>query len=71
MTRHDRAVGTPPERMRNYRVEAEPRDTPDLHQLAQLFIGMALRRVEEEQRTPEAPMAASGSGDDVEVESHT
>ena len=30
-----------PERMRDYRIEAEPRQSPDLHKLVQLFIGMA------------------------------
>ncbi|NLS09966.1 hypothetical protein HGQ17_08125 [Nesterenkonia sp. MY13] len=33
-----------PERMRDLRVEAQPRETPDLHRLAQVFIGMALDR---------------------------
>ena len=31
----------PPRRMRDYRIEAELRDSPDLHKLAQVFIGMA------------------------------
>ena len=35
-----------PARMREYRIEAEPRQSPDLHQLAQLFIGMALARTD-------------------------
>lgn len=34
----------PPSRMRNYRIVAEPRTAPDLHKLAQLFIGMAFAR---------------------------
>lgn len=33
-----------PERMRELRVEAQPREAPDLHRLAQVFIGMALDR---------------------------
>ncbi|WP_420734273.1 hypothetical protein [Brevibacterium luteolum] len=33
-----------PDRMRELRVEAQPRETPDLHRLAQVFIGMALDR---------------------------
>lgn len=38
----------PPARIRNYRIEAELRDTPDLHKLAQLFIGMAFARADAE-----------------------
>ncbi len=38
----------PPARIRNYRIEAELRDTPDLHKLTQLFIGMAFARVDAE-----------------------
>lgn len=38
----------PPARMRNYRIVAEPRTEPDLHKLAQLFIGMALARADAE-----------------------
>lgn len=33
-----------PERMRDLRVEAQPRETPDVYRLAQVFIGMALDR---------------------------
>lgn len=39
---------TPPARMRNYRIVAEPRTEPDLHKLAQLFIGMAFARADAE-----------------------
>jgi hypothetical protein len=39
---------TPPARVRNYRIVAEPRTEPDLHKLAQLFIGMALARTDAE-----------------------
>jgi len=41
---------TPPTRMRNYRIVAEPRTEPDLHKLAQLFIGMALARADAERQ---------------------
>ena len=41
---------TPPARMRNYRIVAEPRTEPDLHKLAQLFIGMALARADAERQ---------------------
>lgn len=72
MTRPARTAGALPARMRNYRVEAELRETPDLHQLAQLFIGMALRRAEHERLTQGAPSTtAPDSGDSGEVESHT
>lgn len=49
---------TPPSRMRNYRIVAEPRTDPDLHKLAQLFIGMALARTDaerQERRGPASP----------------
>ena len=36
--------------MRNYRIVAEPRTEPDLHKLAQLFIGMALARADAERQ---------------------
>lgn len=41
-----------PARMRDYRIAAEPRQSPDLHQLAQLFIGMALARTEQHRPQP-------------------
>ena len=40
----------PPARMRNYRIVAEPRTEPDLHKLAQLFIGMAFARADAERQ---------------------
>ena len=40
----------PPARMRGYRIEAEVRESPDLHLLAQLFINMALERTRQESR---------------------
>lgn len=42
----DKPPKTPPARMRNYRIMAEPRTSPDLHKLAQLFIGMAFVRAD-------------------------
>jgi hypothetical protein len=42
--------------MRDYRVEAKLRQSPDLHRLAQLFTGMALAR------TQAGPHGDSGSG---------
>lgn len=47
-----------PDRMRDYRIEAELRESPDLHKLAQLFIGMARARARaraEQYRTNPAP----------------
>ncbi len=41
---------TPPARMRDYRIVAEPRTDPDLHKLAQLFIGMAFARADSERQ---------------------
>lgn len=41
-----------PERMRDYRIAAEPRRSPDLHKLAQLFIGMARARAEQDRTNP-------------------
>ena len=60
-----------PERMRDYRIEAEPRQSPDLHKLVQLFIGMARSRAEQDRARP-APDAVSpvpGACRDSKVES--
>lgn len=46
-TSHDRDERLP-DRMRDYRIEAEPRQSPDLHKLAQLFIGMARARANQD-----------------------
>lgn len=48
MTTGAETPGAPPERMRDYRVEAELRSSPDLHKLAQVFIGMAQARARQE-----------------------
>lgn len=50
-----------PDRMRDYRIEAELRESPDLHQLAQLFIGMARSRAEQA-RTHQQPPGPSSPG---------
>lgn len=57
-----------PERMRRYRVEAELRETPDLHQLAQLFIAMALARAENDHaaQVTTSTTPAPGHGDEVD-----
>ena len=68
MTRR-RDVG--PERIRSYRIEAEPRPAPDLHQLARLFIGMAQARARDARTTDTAaeqaprPGAAPRDGDEA------
>ena len=41
-----------PDRMRDYRIEAELRESPDLHKLAQLFIGMARARADQDRANP-------------------
>ena len=46
---------TPPARMRNYRIVAEPRTDPDLNKLAQLFIGMAFARADADRQERHGP----------------
>ncbi len=60
---------SPPERMRSYRVEAEQRETPDLHKLAQLFIGMAFARADAEHDQGPRPSSSSRQEPVGEVES--
>ncbi|OSM44575.1 hypothetical protein [Nesterenkonia sp. PF2B19] len=50
MTTGAESAGGLPERMRDYRVEAELRSSPDLHKLAQVFIGLAQARARREHR---------------------
>ena len=57
--------------MRTYRVEAEPRATPDLHKLAQLFIGMAMQRAKRERPTKGRSSSAARPAEPDEVESTT
>ena len=65
-----RPSGNPPARMRDYRIAAELRETPDLHRLAQLFIGMAMQRAEHDRATRRAGGNA-GPTTPIEVESST
>ncbi|MDO5630052.1 MAG: hypothetical protein Q4G43_17200 [Mobilicoccus sp.] len=62
-----------PDRMRDYRIEAEPRQSPDLHKLAQLFIGMAHARADQDRTraATDADDTQQGSGlcRDGEIES--
>ena len=46
---------TPPSRMGNYRIVAEPRTDPDLNKLAQLFIGMAFARADADRQERHGP----------------
>ena len=57
---------TPPARMRNYRIVAEPRTDPDLNQLAQLFIGMAFARADADRQERHGPTSPrQGPAQDV------
>ncbi|WP_431878404.1 hypothetical protein [Amycolatopsis sacchari] len=60
---------SPPARMRAYRVEAERRENPDLHKLAQLFIGMAFARADAERQEQHRPASTSRQESAGEVES--
>ena len=61
--------GTPPERMRDYRIEAELLDSPDLHKLAQVFIGMAQARARHEHQATTGHEDPPEQPDDQGVES--
>ena len=65
-----RPSGNPPARMRDYRIAAELRETPDLHRLAQLFIGMARQRVAQDRAVGRVGDNA-GPTTPIEVESST
>ncbi len=56
-----------PDRMRDYRIEAELRESPDLHKLAQLFIGMARARADQDRANP-APDSGACRSAGVESE---
>lgn len=66
MTTGAESPSAPPERMRDYHVEAELRPSPDLHKLAQVFIGMAQARARQEhqenvgQESPPEPTGGQG-----------
>ncbi len=64
-----RPAGVPPARMRDYQLAAEVRETPDLHRLAQLFIGMARQRATQEKSR--RAITAPGPAEGREVESDT
>lgn len=58
-----------PARMRDYQVQAEFRDAPDLHRLAQVFIGMALARTHQTHPGPGRSGSESGGRQRRELES--
>lgn len=66
-----RRRGTPPSRMRSYRIVAERRDTPDVDRLAQLFIGMAMQRAKRERPTKGRSSSTARPAEPDEVESTT
>ena len=59
-------AGTPPARMRDYQLTAEVRETPDLHRLAQLFIGMARQRGTQDKRRRANTDPGPAEGHEVE-----
>ncbi len=63
-----RPAGAPPARMRDYQLTAELRETPDLHRLAQLFIGMARQRATQDQRRRANTDPGPAQGREVESE---
>lgn len=61
-----RPTGAPPARMRDHQLAAEVRETPDLHRLAQLFIGMARQRATQDQRRRANTDPGPAEGHEVE-----
>jgi hypothetical protein len=59
---------TPPARMRDYRIEAQLRESPDLHKLAQVIIGLAMQRAKAERdaQKPGQPDTVRRPDDPVE-----
>ncbi|KFI81942.1 hypothetical protein [Bifidobacterium psychraerophilum] len=68
MTRKRKERKAPPQRLRGYRIEAQQRSDPDLHKLAQVFIGLAMQRARAERDTqkPDQPDAGQSPDDPVE-----
>lgn len=59
---------TPPARMRDYRIEAQLRESPDLHKLAQVIIGLAMQRAKAERDAQEPGQPNAGVRPDDPVE---
>ena len=64
MSKHDPQL---PARMRDYRVQAEFRETPDLHRLAKVFISMALARTKQTHTGPDPSGSEPGSRQPGEI----
>ncbi|MCI1748460.1 MAG: hypothetical protein LKI24_10435 [Acidipropionibacterium sp.] len=60
MSRKRKEPKAPPQRMRNYRIEAQLRDSPDLHKLAQVVIGLAMQQARAEHDTQEPEQFDTG-----------
>lgn len=58
-----------PQRMRDYRIEAQLPDSPDLHKLAQVVIGLAIQRAKAEHDTQKLKQPDTGQSPDDPVES--
>ncbi|MCH3973620.1 hypothetical protein [Bifidobacterium tibiigranuli] len=59
----------PPQRMRGYRIDARPREDPDLHKLAQVIIGLAMQRAKDEREAQKPGQSNAGPRPDGPVES--
>ena len=66
---HDTGRKALPQRMHDYRIEARPRENPDLHKLAQVVIGLAIQRVKAESGTRKPKQLGAGRRPDGPVES--
>jgi hypothetical protein len=68
MTRKHKERKTPPQRLRGYRIEAQRRADPDLHKLAQVFIGLAMQRARAERDAQKREQPDTGRSPDAPVE---
>lgn len=59
----------PPARMRDYRIEAQLCENPDLHKLAQVIIGLAMQRAKAEREVQKPRRLDAGRRPDDPVES--
>ncbi len=67
--KHNKGSKTPPTRMRDYRIEARLRESPDLHKLAQVVIGLAMQRAKAERDAQKPGQTDGGRHPDDPVES--
>lgn len=54
-------------RDRHFRVQVVPRQNPDLHKLAQVFLGMAVARAEREKAERTMPHVSRDAAPETEV----